>query len=176
MIAGAIKGRNAMNENNFKAKRYTVSHQVTIKAAPDDAFALACPVEELKWIRNWQFEMVYSKSGHNELNCIFEGDISGLLVLNTPGLSTVWQTTRYDRSSGQFHALLIWGEKATGNFEFQVDDNSDGTTKAQWQLTYTALNAEGNKLADEALNDRLFGMVSFLAECAKHYLETGEML
>ena len=139
-------------------------------------FSLACPVEELKWIDNWEFDMIYSDSGKNENNCIFREDMSGLFVLNLPGLSTYWHTTLYDTVKHRFHALLMYGDKAAGKFEFEVQDDSDGYSINSWKLTYTALNEEGNRFADESLKDRMLGMLNFLGESAKNYLETGEML
>ncbi|NOY70147.1 MAG: hypothetical protein GXP53_11815 [Deltaproteobacteria bacterium] len=54
------------------------------KADADAVFALACPVEELKWIYKWEFDMIFSCSGKNETNCIFKESMSGLFVLNSP--------------------------------------------------------------------------------------------
>ncbi len=162
--------------NAFKAKRIQVSHEEKIKTTPDACFVLACPVEELKWINNWQFDMIYSDSGRNEINCIFREDMSAAFVLNVPGLSTYWQTTVYDAAEHRFHALLMYGARATGTFEWEAKDDGDGICRATWKLTYTALNQEGNDIADESLKDRMSLMLDFLAKSAKHYLETGEML
>ena len=162
--------------NTFKAKRFQVTHKERIKAPADRCFSLACPVEELKWIDNWQFDMIYSETGKNENNCIFREDMSGLFVLNMPGLSTYWHTTLYDTENHRFHALLIYGDMATGKFEFEVKNGSNGYSIASWNLTYTALNEEGNSMADDSLRERMFGMLNFLEKSAKYYLETGEML
>ena len=107
---------------------------------------------------------------------IFREDISAAFVLNAPGLSTYWQTTLYDAAEHRFHALLMYGDKATGKFEWEVKDNGDGTCSAIWNLTYTALNQGGNDIADASLKDRKSLMLEFLAKSAKHYLETSELL
>jgi len=166
---------NENKENNFKATRYSVSNQLKINATPNDVFTLACPVEELKWIRNWEFDMIYSESGVNENNCIFRESMSGLFVLDAPDVDTFWYTTLYDKESHRFHALLMFGNLAAGKFEFTVTENENGSSIATWRLTYTALNEEGNEIADDALKERMLGMLNFLGESAKHYLETGEM-
>jgi hypothetical protein len=167
---------NENKENNFTATRYFVSNQLKINATPDDVFSLACPVEELKWIRNWKFDMIYSESGVNENNCIFRESMSGMFVLDTPDIDTFWHTTLYDKESHRFHALLMFGNLAAGKFEFTITENKNGSSIASWQLTYTALNEEGNEIADDSLKERMVGMLNFLGESAKHYLETGEML
>ncbi|MFZ2634282.1 MAG: hypothetical protein WA081_14335 [Desulfosalsimonadaceae bacterium] len=164
------------NSKNFSAARVSTQFTIRIQAAPDALFALACPKEELKWIDQWQYEMIYSDSGKNENNCIFKEKLSGLFVLNAPGVDTYWHTTLYDRESRRFHALLIYGNAGAGKFEFEIADSDNGASKADWRLTFTALNDQGNRLADAALKDRMTGMLQFLGESAKHYLETGNML
>ena len=164
------------NLDAFQAKRLHVAHENRVNAPASRCFTLACPVEELKWIDNWEFDMIYSDSGKNENNCIFREYMSGLFVLSSPELPTYWYTTLYDTVKHRFHALLMYGDKAAGKFEFEVQDDSDGYSINSWKLTYTALNEEGNRLADESLKDRMRGMLNFLGESAKHYLETGKLL
>jgi len=162
--------------NDFKAKRAGVTHEERIKATPDECFSLACPVEELKWIDNWQFDMIYSDCGKNEENCIFREEMSGAAVLALPGSSAYWYTTLFDEATHRFHALIIYGEKAVNRFEFEAEDDGNGYSIVTWRLMFTALNEEGNDLADDTLKDRMLLMLSFLGNSAKHYLETGEML
>lgn len=164
------------NSPMFTAKRISTHFQIQINCRADDVFALACPKEELKWIDHWQYEMIFSESGKNENNCIFKEKMSGLFVLNEPGMKTVWHTTLYDRSARIFHSLLIFGDVATAKLEFDVTDSDQEGVKANWRLTFTTLNDRGNQLADAELKERLFGMLNFLGESAKHYLETGNML
>ena len=160
----------------FSATRVSTQFTIRIQASPDAVFALACPKEELKWIDQWQYEMIYSDSGKNENNCIFKEKLSGLFVLNVPDMDTYWHTTLYDRESRRFHALLIYGNAGAGKFECEIADADNGASKADWRLIFTALNEQGNRLADTDLKARMTGMLQFLGESAKHYLETGNML
>lgn len=163
-------------EKYFTAARVSAHFNIKIQAEPDAVFALACPKEELKWIDQWQYDMIYSDSGKNENNCIFKEKMSGLFVLNAPDIETYWYTTLYDQQLLLFHALLIYGNAAVGKFEFDVTGNGHRNAKADWRLTFTALNEKGNRLADEALKDRMTAKLQFLGESAKHFLETGNIL
>ena len=49
------------NLEAFQAKRLHVARENRIKAPASRCFSLACPVEELKWIDNWEFDMIYSE-------------------------------------------------------------------------------------------------------------------
>jgi len=167
---------NEEKEELFKAKRIQVTHRERIKASAEQLFSLACPVEELKWIDNWQFDMIYSESGKNENNCIFKESMSGLFVLNRPELATCWYTTIYDIDEYRFDALLLYGSMAAGKFEFHLTEEDEGFLTGLWGLTYTSLNQGGNNIIDESFQDRMLGMLTFLGKSAKHYLETGEIL
>ena len=164
------------NKTSFTATRISTHLTIKISAEPYAVFALACPKEELKWIDQWQYEMIYSDSEKNENNCIFKEKMSGLFVLNAPDIDTYWYTTLYDKRSRRFHALLIYGNVAAGKFEFEVADTGNEQSEAFWKLTFTALNEQGNRLADDTLKNRMTGMLQFLGESGKHYLETGNML
>jgi hypothetical protein len=152
-------------------KRFTATKTLEIKAEADAIFKLACPVEELKWIRNWSYELIYSDSGVNENNCIFTETVSGALLFGTAE-PTFWQTTLHDKEARVFHALLIYGTQATCKFEWTVNESDTGVHTATWRVTLTSLGDEFN----EDLTEKLAYWLEFLSSCAKHYCETGEML
>ena len=130
----------------FSAARVSTQFTIRIQADPDAVFALACPKEELKWIDQWQYDMIYSDSGKNENNCIFKEKLSGLFVLNAPGMDTYWHTTLYDWESRRFHALLIYGNAGAGKFELEIAGSDNGASKADWRLTFTALDRKSTRL------------------------------
>ncbi|MCK5783320.1 MAG: hypothetical protein KAH06_02665 [Desulfobacterales bacterium] len=61
-------------------------------------------------------------------------------------------------------------------FKFEVKDPGNGSSETSGGLTFTTLNEQGNRLSDATLKDRMTGMLQFLGESGKHYLETGNML
>ena len=70
--------------NKLRTKRIICTHKEVIKAPMENIFPLLCPVEELKWIDNWQYQLVYSDSSVNENNCIFRENMSGLILFDSP--------------------------------------------------------------------------------------------
>jgi len=56
-------------------KRVEAAVTREIKASPGYISPLACPVEELRWIPEWDYQLIYSKIG-NDLSC---GSIATLL-------------------------------------------------------------------------------------------------
>ena len=162
--------------NIFKAERAQVHHEVTVKGDVDDCFSLLCPVAELKWIDEWQFDLIYSESGRNEKNNIILEPSSGLAVLHSPGLKTYWYTTVFDSENHRCHFVLLSQSLVVAKLEIKVDDLADGNALIKWDLTYTGLSQEGNKMIQEKdIKNRMFNMLNFLGLSAKHYIETGKI-
>jgi hypothetical protein len=162
--------------NSIASERAHTRHEVMVKSDVSDCFALVCPVAELKWIDDWQFDMIYSESGVNENNNIFLEPSSGLAVLHPPGLNTYWYTTLYNAQKQRCHFVLLSRGLVVAKLEIQVNAAPDGNTLIKWDLTYTALSREGNKMIREKnFKDRMFNMLNFLGLCAKHYIETGKI-
>lgn len=162
--------------NIFNAERAHVNHEVMVKGDVDDCFSLVCPVAELKWIDDWQFDLIYSESGRNEKNNIFLEPSSGLAVLHSPRLNTYWYTTLYDTENHRCHFVLLSQGLLVAKLEIKVEVLTEGNTLIKWDLTYTGLSKEGNKIIQEKdFKDRMFNMINFLGLSAKHYIETGKI-
>jgi len=146
-----------------------------ITASPQKIFPLACPVEELRWIPDWNYQLIYSKSGVNETNCIFIEDLSGPHFFEKP-LRTTWVTNLLDPDKYRILFQLNLTEKAVIRFAFKINEVGESVSSCSWHLTFTALDEEANALEDETIQAKLELMITFLAEALKHYCETGEML
>jgi hypothetical protein len=99
-----------------------------VRGDPDVIFSYACPVAELQWIDEWQFDLLHSDSGRNELHNIFAEPFSSAMVLRLLGQDTVWYTTRWDTAQRQFHSVLLTGDLVVAQWEFHLhalDDRQD---------------------------------------------------
>lgn len=149
------------------SKRFEATKTLTIKANVEDTLGLACPVKELEWIPGWQYEMVFSESGVNEVGCIFNDKMSGMFLFGED-LNTYWHTLKLGENVFQAH--LSYGGRAAGIFTSAVNDNGDGTVDATWHLVFTSYEETG-----EDFTEKIQAAIDFLSACGKHYLETGEM-
>ncbi len=161
--------------SDFQGKRVVCSHEEKIKAPAGDIFPLACPVEELKWIDGWQYEMVYSKSGGNETHCIFTEAFSGPVLFDAP-ITTTWFTTLYDPENTRVQFVLAAGDKALIKLDIDLKDAEDGAASCRWRFTFTTLNEEANRAVDETIEEKIMAILTFLGSSLKHYCETGEIL
>lgn len=162
-------------EPAIKNKRVETSVCREIKAPASNIFPLACPVEELKWIPEWDYRLFYSKSGVNETNCIFTEEKSGLLFFEQP-LTTTWVTVFHDSCLYQILFHLDLSGKALIRFNFRLREVGKNKTSCTWHMVFTALDDEANAMEDDSIRVKLELAMTFLADALKHYCETGEML
>jgi hypothetical protein len=173
----ANQGRQRRTEPARRARRKTVSESMVVRADADLLFPYACPVAELEWIEDWQFDLIHSVSGKNELHNIFLEPFSGALVLRMHGANTYWYTTRWDPAQRQFHALLLTGDLVCAQWEFHLQDQGDKTSRLELTLTYTGLSEAGDRLlAEPDFADRMRQMLRFVLASARCYAETGTIL
>ncbi len=161
--------------SDFRGTRVICNHEETIKAPAAEIFPLACPVEELKWIDGWRYELVYSESGFNETHCIFTEEFSGPVLFDAP-VKTTWFTTLHDPEKTRVEFVLTAGDKAIIKLDIHLKDAGDGVTIGQWRFTFTTLNEEAERAIDGKIEEKIMAILTFLGGSIKHYCETGEML
>jgi len=146
-----------------------------IKVSPYKIFPLACPVEELRWIPDWDYELIYSKSGVNETNCIFNENKSGPHFFEKPS-TTTWVTALHDSDNYRILFQLNLSGKALIRLEVEFREVGKQVSSCTWHMTFTALDAEANSMTVETIRMKLELVMNFLSEALKHYCETGEMV
>jgi hypothetical protein len=157
----------------FNFKREHESFTLTISASVEKIFPLACPVEELKWIKDWAYNMIYFGSGRNENNCIFTENISASGIMGSEfSEPTYWITTLYNPYDHVIHWLLIRSSTVT-KLEFSVKSLSLGESEVVWDMTITAIKEEANSAFDETIKNRMKLMMAFIGHSLKSYCETG---
>ena len=152
---------------NFKAKRCSLSASQLLIGTPERVFPLLCPTREYDWIEDWNCDLVFSKSGFAEPDCIFTTHFPG-------DEKDVWVVDRYEPNK------LIQFIRVTENrvirYRITLIDNANGQTTAVWEQIVTGLTDEGNRYV-ESLTNLDFGLkIKGLEILINYYLETGEML
>jgi hypothetical protein len=156
----------------FRAGRVICKHEERIQAPPDRIFPLLCPIEEYKWIDNWECELVYSESGVVEDNCIFREEMSPVLF-GSRGPAT-WITTLHDPDNFRRHFVIVTDELVR-KAEISIEASDNGVSTVRWTSIATTLNEKANQGFDDLQKKQLL-MLKFLGTSLRHYCETGEML
>ena len=159
-----------------QARREAFEHELVIRGDIDTCFLLVCPVEELRWIDDWRFDLIYSEGGKNETGCIFMEGVSALSALRSPAAKTHWYTTRFDKERHRFDAVWLTGDLTMTRWKVCMDDIGEGQVRVTWSLVYTGLGPRGSALLGEpGLEGRVKNLTTFIATSLKTYVETGSI-
>lgn len=140
------------------------------------AFRLACPVAELDWIEDWQFDLLHSRSGRNEPHNVFLEPSSATLILHQLGANTYWYTTIFDPKRYQFQAVLLTRDWVVARWEFSGRRLEGSRVGLELRLTYSALGQAGSRLiADPGLSTRAESTLQKVLSLYKSYVDTGQM-
>lgn len=134
-----------------------------VSSRPDKVFPLLCPVREYDWIETWNCEMIYSKSGRAELDCIFRtrhGDAE-----------ETWSVSRYEPN--EVIEFVVSSQYRVMRYRFSLFPEGFDGTKIQIEQTATALIDEGEKHVEDPHFE--FHMKT-LEVMLNHFLETGKMI
>ena len=152
----------------FKAKLITQKHIHHFVATPEKVFPLLCPTREYEWIESWKCELLRSKSGFAEANCVFRTDVL------TDGVDDVWVVSHYEPNK-RIDFVRFDGRRVM-SYSIVLETAADGTTTALNIQISTALNEEGNQLLSEK-TDEAFAFEMKVGEMLlNHFLTTGKKL
>ncbi len=149
-------------------KRVVYEDSFDLAAAPDRVFPLLCPVREHDWIPGWRAEIVYSRSGFAELDCVFTTDQPG------EGQRT-WICTRYEPP----RAIGYTSFSSAGylmRLEIGLAASGPGGTRVSWTRRFIATSPDGNAWVGRLPPPGASPATQALAKLLAHYLATGTML
>ena len=159
-------------------KRVVVSFEGIVEAGPEKVFPLLCPKREELWIEGWLpgvYDLIFSHSGFNEKNCVFQEGFTAKFLFNLPG-PTTWVTTAYEPQDFTLEFLLIFGETAALNRAVACLEPDKGVTLARWVDTVTFLKGPMEENAREVLLKKLNAFSFYLGVMLREYCEQGRML
>jgi hypothetical protein len=156
-----------MKNDNFKSNRSYVSCEQLLNSTPDRIFPLLCPKREYEWIETWKCDMIFSKSGYAEQDCVFSTEFPG-------DVKEMWIVDKYEKD--KMIQFIKFSESRIIRYCISLTDNNNGTTTAKWEQTITSLNNEGNLYIENYSSADFYKKIKSLEKMLNHYLETGKML
>ncbi|MFN7117899.1 MAG: SRPBCC family protein [Saprospiraceae bacterium] len=159
-----------MDHPNVLCNHVTKEASFLVNAAPDVAFPLFTPIEEMKWADGWHPEILYSDEHQ-----MHEG-----MVFRTPGhflqeAHYHWIVSKYMPEKYQIEYTV-----STANrywvIKVRCEAADDHSTKATVRYTYTGFNELGNKLNEKAIHKMFEHNLNDWAEAINYYLITGKLL
>jgi hypothetical protein len=153
--------------DKFQAKKKTLSCNQLLFASPEKVFPLLCPTREYDWIAPWACELIYSKSGFAELDCVF--------TTNFPGeVKETWIVDKYEIN--KLIQFIRFSESRIIKYCIELIDNNNETTHAIWTQTVISLNSEGNSFIDDLSVVEYDNEIKTLEKMLNHYIKTSRRL
>lgn len=154
----------------FVAQKVSKTSTHFYNSGPSKVFPLLCPVREKEWLQEWDYKMIYSKSGYAELGCVF----------STPhhhsDKETIWTITNYDQENFKLSFVRVTpGEQLVSIF-IELEKENIENTRAEIRYDYTSLNEEQNEYFRTKLDHDFRNSMQHWEKALNYYLNTGKML
>ncbi len=148
-----------------QSKRIIRKHTIKINAPKEDLFPLLCPIRESEWMPGFSAQIIYSKSGFAELNCIFQ---TGSKELN----KTIWIIPIFEKNK---FIEFIYHEKSSKIVIIKLSLTAISEVQASLQVeyNYTGLSEEGNNKLDKITEESFKNQINSWEVCLNYYFENG---
>ena len=148
---------------NARATKETV---IELNYPAEQVFPLLCPVREHEWLEPWSAEILYSKSGLAEKDCVF--------TTQSEQGPTIWVITQC-LANEAIAMVSLQPNSYTRNLEVQLKPTSSGC-QLHWRLVYTAITPEGETFIQQHLDQSHQLQMNYMEQALKHFLQTGSCL
>ena len=158
-----------MKEEPFKAERVTCKYTQKINSNPEVIFPLLCPEKEKLWLSGWDYEMIWSKDGVAEKDCVF-------FTSTEKEKDTIWVNSIRDMKNWAIEFVLVTPELRATTLNIMINP-LDSYSEVIITYTSTALNEAGNLFLKELFTKDLFDQrMKWWEDSMNHYIATGKML
>lgn len=131
-----------------------------------EVFPLLCPVRERKWIDGWDCNMIYTKSGYIEEDCVFT-------TTHHSNQETVWHVTHYNRENYTIEFLRVTPHENTVRIKIHLEEFECSKTKVNIYYLYTLLKKSDTSIEFKAIEQTFFDSMHWWEKAINHYLKTG---
>lgn len=148
--------------SNRKTFTYTQINTGNIKVV----FPLLCPVLEREWIDGWDCNMIYTKSGYIEEDCVFTTTQHG-------NRETVWHVTHYNKENYTLEFLRVTPNENTVRIKIHLEELEHLKTKVHIYYLYTLLKRSNTAVKFKDIEQSFFNSMYWWEKAINYYLKTG---
>jgi hypothetical protein len=156
-------------ESKFVAQRQIKERLLNLAFPAAWVFPLLCPEMELKWVAGWQYEMVYSKSGFAEADCVFK-------THSRYRPDAVWVVSQYDPGHGCIEFVIFMHNVRVEKLHLTVEAIGESSCRLHWNEQIIALSEEGNDFIAHYDEAERVHWLQYLGKAIDHYFSTGKIL
>jgi hypothetical protein len=154
---------------SFNTVQKTLTFKQLNTAEPEKVFPLLCPVREKDWLDGWDYNMIYSKSGLIEKNCVFSTSFPD-------EMDTIWHVTQHNPEKFEVEFLRVTPKKNVVRINIKLTAVENDKTEADISYQYTGLSDDQNKFINKELESVFEESMKWWEKSINHYLKTGKML
>lgn len=159
-----------MNIKEPNRKKLSYAHHLS--APPETVFPLLCPVLEVEWAPGWMPEMVLSRSGVCEQDCVF---VTPPEMPSEPQ-NSIWIVSKHDPANWALEMYKVAPEHTISKLEISLVGESGNSTTAHISYEITSIGAAGDAFMEEFTEDWYKTFMVDWEKAMNHYLSTGKMI
>lgn len=153
----------------LSAIRKTFHFEQINTGTPEQVFPLLCPVREKDWLDGWEYEMIFSKSGVVEQDCVFSTPHHG-------ELKTIWYVTHHNKNNHIVEFIRTTPDESVVKINIQLSAIDESKTKAHITYQYLGLNEVQNQHIENQLEKEFTAAMYWWQKAINHFLTTGTKL
>lgn len=132
-------------------------------------FPLLCPERQKEWLDGWDYEMIYSKSGLIEKDCVFVTPHSG------NGIDT-WTVTAYSIPERFIEYVSFCKGEYVLKIQIQVEASSEKRAISYISYTFTSLNEKRAEIVDTFYEEFFQKSMKKWEKSINYYLANNQVL
>lgn len=153
----------------FAGIRKTLQFIQHNEGTPQQVFPLLCPVREKDWLDGWEYEMIFSKSGLIEQDCVF-------ITPHHGAMKTTWFVSHYDPERLTIEFIRTTPLESVVKIIIQLHPVSNDKTKTEITYQYLGLSEQQNEHIVTTLETEFNNSMAWWERAINHYLKTGQKL
>lgn len=165
----------------FSSKFYQTSATGRVVGSADESFHLLGGMEELCWVPNWRFNLLYSdkENGRTANNTVIEESGYARYLYLRNDLPLYWYVVQYDKTKHEFQIAMNFSGELLGRITFKMREIEGDNTIWNVTFTYASLTDRGNRLMEQGgvlyldFEDKIEISPKRLIEYARYHKRTG---
>jgi len=131
-----------------------------------EVFPLLCPVREKDWDPDWDCQVLYSRSGRAEEDCVFR-------TVDEEGIEEIWYFTEHDPATYRLQLVRLCPPSRAGKIEIVLRETGAASCEADVAYTFVSLDEEGDRFLADYTKARYTEFMKAWEHALNHYLQTG---
>jgi len=135
----------------FVSKFYQTSATGMVIGSVEESFHMAGGLEELCWVPNWRFNLLWSDkaNGRTGNNTVLEESGYAKYMYLRSDMPLYWHVVEYDETNHKFQVAMNFSGELLGRLSLKFEQAEGDNTLWHVEFTYASLTERGNELMEQ---------------------------